>query len=345
VIVGRVDGEDILLSSLGGSVLIAGASGGGKTTLAAGILERVADSGYQFCVVDPEGDYETVEGVTAIGDSQRAPAPNEVVSLLNNPLQNASVNLLGVELADRPAALRELWTRLRELWTRTGRPHWVILDEAHHLLPASLDQASVAVEPGPSLLLLTVDPRSLAPAVLAAMRTLLILGTTAEECVRFLAENLGQPVPDPVARQLNSGECLLWSPSEGRPPVVMETIPPVAERRRHRRKYAEGELGDDRSFFFRGEDHALNLKAHNLMMFMQIARGVGDNVWLYHLRRGDYTAWFREAIKDDDLAAEAATLEQCTDFSAADSRSEMEKMIRARYTTPTRTPDPQPTGK
>src|ERR1700676_3444479 len=41
----------------GSSVLLVGSSGSGKSTLAAGVLERLADCEYQFCVVDPEGDY------------------------------------------------------------------------------------------------------------------------------------------------------------------------------------------------------------------------------------------------------------------------------------------------
>src|SRR5437763_1621565 len=44
-----------------------------------------------------------------------------------------------------------------------------------------------------------------------------------------------------------------------------------AERRRHRRKYADGELPPDRSFFFRGPNGKLNLRAQNLQMFLQIA--------------------------------------------------------------------------
>ena len=37
-----------------------------------------------------------------------------------------------------------------------------------------------------------------------------------------------------------------------------------------------------------------------------MADGVDDETWLHHLRAGDYSRWFREGIKDDALADEAA---------------------------------------
>ena len=46
------------LPPYGVNVLVAGTSGSGKSTLATGLLERLAEQDYQFCIVDPEGDYE-----------------------------------------------------------------------------------------------------------------------------------------------------------------------------------------------------------------------------------------------------------------------------------------------
>ena len=40
------------------SVLLSGASGGGKSTLSVGLLERLNEKRFQYCVIDPEGDYE-----------------------------------------------------------------------------------------------------------------------------------------------------------------------------------------------------------------------------------------------------------------------------------------------
>jgi hypothetical protein len=39
------------------------------------------------------------------------------------------------------------------------------------------------------------------------------------------------------------------------------------------------------------------------MLFVQIAEGIDDRTWMHHLKQGDYSAWFREIIKDRELAA------------------------------------------
>jgi hypothetical protein len=53
----------------------------------------------------------------------------------------------------------------------------------------------------------------------------------------------------------------------------------------------------DKSFYFRGPAGNLNLRAQNLVLFNQMAEGVDDETWLYHLRRGDHSRWFREASR------------------------------------------------
>jgi hypothetical protein len=75
-------------------------------------------------------------------------------------------------------------------------------------------------------------------------------------------------------------------------------------------KQVASALGEDDSFYFRGPAGNLNLRAQNLVLFNQIAEGVDDETWLYHLHRGDYSRWFREAIKDDVLADEVARVEE-----------------------------------
>lgn len=75
------------------------------------------------------------------------------------------------------------------------------------------------------------------------------------------------------------------------------------EPNRHARKYAQGELGENKSFYFRAPDGAPNLRAQNLSTFLQMAAGVDDRIWLHHLKAGEYTRWFRDAIKADEASA------------------------------------------
>jgi hypothetical protein len=91
-------------------------------------------------------------------------------------------------------------------------------------------------------------------------------------------------------------------------------------------------LGEDKSFYFRGPEQKLNLRAQNLQIFTQLAGGVDDQTWLHHLRRGDYSRWFREAIKDEELARVAAAVEQQRDVSPDESRAVIKSAIEQRYT-------------
>ena len=100
----------------------------------------------------------------------------------------------------------------------------------------------------------------------------------------------------------------------------VRTIRPHAQRLRHSRKYAEGELGEDKSFYFRGPEGSLNLRARNLVLFLQLAEGVDDGTWLYHLHAGDYSRWVRDAINDDELAGEIANIEADELLNPSESR-------------------------
>jgi hypothetical protein len=128
---------------------------------------------------------------------------------------------------------------------------------------------------------------------------------------------------------------LFWQVGrKGPAPFVFDVEPGRTERRRHVRKYAEGMLLPERSFYFRGPEHRLNLRAHNLILFLELADGVDDETWLFHLRGGDYSRWFEEIIADEELAADARTIEADRDLSAARSRQRMHHAIESRYTLP-----------
>jgi hypothetical protein len=70
------------------------------------------------------------------------------------------------------------------------------------------------------------------------------------------------------------------------------------------------------------------------MVFLQMAEGLDDETWKYHLRRGDYEAWLRETIKDPELAGLAAQLAGDEQLPAANSKGALREKIQARYTLP-----------
>ncbi|HEY5871560.1 MAG TPA: HAD-IIB family hydrolase [Candidatus Tectomicrobia bacterium] len=330
----RADGQEMRLRPYG-NVLLAGSSQGGKTTLATGVCERFIERGYQLCVIDPEGDYSTLEEAVVLGDNTRVPSTDEVLELLQKPGQHVVVNLLAVALEQRPGFFVGLLTRLQELRVRTGHPHWIVVDETHHLLPASWDPAPMLLPQGMyGLLMITVQPQHVTPAALSLVDTMIAIGESPEQTMQAFFEAVGQSPPPLAPVTLNAGEALLWSQHADAAPVWIRSLPPRAERRRHHRKYAEGELGPDISFYFRGPEGKLNLRAQNLRIFLQLAEGVDDETWLYHLRRGEYSQWFREVIKDEDLAAETGGIEERSDTPASETRTLIRAAIEQRYTAP-----------
>ena len=326
---------EFFLRPNGGGLLVAGISGGGKSTLVTGILERLTEQGFQFCVIDPEGDYSELESAIVLGDARQQPRIAELLEILGRPDGNAVVNMLDVDLADRPTFFEGLLARLSELRAQTGRPHWIVLDEAHHLVPAARPAAPTLPRELQATILVTVHPDQLAPEVLATVESVAAVGDAPARTIHQFCTALGRPAP-PLPRddRMEAGQVLLWEPGSGREPVRIRVVQPEQQRRRHARKYTEGELGEDRSFYFRGPDGALSLRVQNLSLFLQIAAGVDDRTWLYHLRAGDYSAWIRDAIKDENLAGEVATIERAPELSAADSRARIKEAIDRRYTGP-----------
>src|SRR5262245_37702860 len=166
----RPDGREEFIPPYGINLLLAGSSGGGKSTLATGLLERLAERHYQFCVIDPEGDYETLECAIVLGTSERAPSVDEVLHLVENPDNNAVINLVGLPLEEQPSFFHALFPRLQELRARTGRPHWILVDETHHLLGATWEPAELALSQAlTNMVFVTVHPQFVAPAVLSAV--------------------------------------------------------------------------------------------------------------------------------------------------------------------------------
>jgi HAD superfamily hydrolase (TIGR01484 family) len=319
------------------NVLVAGTSGGGKSTLTTGLMERLVEAKYQIAILDPEGDYDGLEFATAIGDRQNAPSVERVIDLLDKPeAPSASVNLLALSLIERPAFADALLPRLHQLRTTLGRPHWIVIDEAHHLLPAAWTPSGSAhpAEQVSGLLLITVHPESVSRIILEQIHILLAIGQDPAETIRKFAQAAGRPAPEVGSIALESGETLAWWINGRRQPFRVRSTPPNSQLRRHSKKYAEGNLGPDRSFYFRGPERKLNLRAQNLLIFTQLAEGVDDPTWLFHLERGDYARWFREQVKDDSLAEEAETVTAEAGLSAAQSRQRIIDAITSRYTLP-----------
>jgi hypothetical protein len=326
--------EEISIPAYGSSMLVSGASGSGKSTFVAGFLETLFERRYQTCVIDPEGDYRSFPGAICLGDEKTAPSTEEVLQILQKPDSQVIVSLIGMPLAKRPEFLDELFPRLHDLRRRLGRPHWIFVDEAHHMLsPDGTPAATELAGQLGNLALITVHPDHIAPSVLSTIDVVIAVGPAPDEVMDAFATAAKVKAAGAEHGKPTENQVLGWFPETGEVRCLDIRLSKM-DRKRHKRNYAHGELGEHRSFYFRGPEQKLNLRAHNLATFIRLADGLDDETWLYHLNRGDYSRWIRESIKDEILAGEVHNYEEEKSGNPRKSRDGIKSAIERYYTAP-----------
>jgi hypothetical protein len=331
--IGTYDGEEVEIIPTD-TVLIAGSSGIGKSTLATALTERFVEQGYQFCVIDPEGDYDGLDGAVSIGDGKTIPTSKQAVALLDDVRANVILNMLAVKVEDRPEFAADVLPELSQFRIKRARPHWMIVDEAHHLFPKDNQGVEPVVSGSqPGVVFITVHPDMMSAQALKRVTAVMALGPKGDEVIGAFCASTGMKPPGNMSPD-SEKRVLFWRPGFEGDARLVEAIEPVQSRKRHSRKYAEGTLNEEGSFYFRGPENAMNLRAQNLMIFQQIAEGIDDGTWEYHLRRGDYSEWFGKQLRDKDLAAEAEQTEKNESLSATESRKLVLDAVRRRYTAP-----------
>lgn len=148
----RHDGTEVHVAASDRRLLFANANRG-----AALVVGELMARGYQCCVIDGPG---RVEGVAAFGTSGQPPSVAEIVAALSEASAQVFVSL--AEVRDRAAFFAALIARLREMRERLGRPHWIVVGDAHELpIPRGLG----------GVLLATAHPERLPKAVLHTIHT------------------------------------------------------------------------------------------------------------------------------------------------------------------------------
>lgn len=332
------DGAPVTVPAHGTRLLIIGPSGSGKSTLTGVLVERVVESGRTLLLLDPEGDYRTLSELERVvvfgGKGERAlPTADEVDQLLRQPAASLVLDLSAMSRSEKVAYATTVLATVATVRSSLGLPHWLVVDEAHHVFPAEGSPAAELLRSGAeSLALITLAATGLAPSVRPLANVLASTEVAAfRDGVRTVLATREGENPAPVGEAaLDLGEAALaWLEPVPRA-VRFRVSRRRSQHRRHLRKYTEGELPPDRSFFFRGPSGSLNLRAANLVRFVELAEGVDEATWAFHLERGEYSAWVREMIKDPELAAAIAAVERAG-LRPADSRTRILEQLRHRY--------------
>jgi hypothetical protein len=239
----------VSVSQRGGSILVAGPSGSGKSTAVSGIIEQLVHQGYQICLLDPEGDYEGSPDVLSFGTAREAPDTKAALRTLELSEVSVLVDLLAVSLDDRPGFLSSLLPAIQSLRLHTGRPHWLVIDEAHHLLPSSWSPVQSA---GTLLLetaiLVTIHPEHVAKTALDLVNVVIAVGKSPMQTLRVYSQTVQASPPPGGEVELATGEALVWFRRGSEPPHSRENgsehtrTAPARPPIRRRRTFSQAKL-------------------------------------------------------------------------------------------------------
>ncbi len=205
------DGQDVLLPPYGSNLLVTGPHGGGKSTLAAALINRLATNRYQFCAVDPDGSYEQLPHATSIGQQQQSLDLAAAVQLLERPQQNAHISLANVNISDRQSVFLSLVVALERLRLKRGHPHWLIVDDAELLLPRGANEEALPLPADLNrVALITESPKHLSPGVLQKMNTIAVVGNDPASYLEEFCRAARRRPPAFQNIPLAPGEVLFW---------------------------------------------------------------------------------------------------------------------------------------
>ncbi len=205
-------GAPITLPGYGSNLLVTGPTEHTKPATV-DLLQRLIRQSYQTCVLDPIGDMDALDKKTAtvIGSRQQPPETEQVLEQLQDPKHSAVVNLRMVPRDDRLNAAKETLRELVGLRERVGRPHWIAIEEAQHVLAAVRQLSDLGLQELDRLLLVVPENvDQLARPVLERVDSLLALGPQAERQLGEFAAAARWPYVGAAGIPVAAGEAFFW---------------------------------------------------------------------------------------------------------------------------------------
>jgi hydroxymethylpyrimidine pyrophosphatase-like HAD family hydrolase len=161
-------GNAVTVPAAGVSMLVTGGARSGKSSFVIRMLDRLSDCGYQYCVLDTRGEYLDFNPAVVFGTRTHTPDVTGILTALEKPGVHAVVCLVAVPAGERRAFVAKLLRSLTALREKTGRPHWVVVDEAQEAATDDKVSGELADGPAENAIHVTSDARSLSPAILAS---------------------------------------------------------------------------------------------------------------------------------------------------------------------------------
>jgi len=335
------EGREFSLALRGRNVLIIGETNSGKSWLAGLLCERLILLGYSLCVIDPEGDYRTLDalpGVTVLGGDDDPPSPRALLHALRYADRSVVIDLSSVEHTAKREYIRSVLPALNVMRRRMGTPHRIIVDEGHYFLRDAVEDHLLDLDFN-GYMVVTYWPSQLPRELVAASEVILVTRESNREEIDALrrhctpCQNVSGPAWDvlPILR-LDQAVALPITAEAGGDLQVFTIGERLTPHVRHRQKYVDVPVRDDRAFVFRGDSCAATVRAHTLREFVTVLDGLDVARADGYLRRGDFSRWIADVFGDRALARELQAREQA--YVHTRSTEELMRIgvaVRSRY--------------
>ena len=216
------NGMDVVLPRRRASILVSGEPSDTREFSMA-LLERLCRRGYQCCVLDTRGDYTSFKAAVVFGTLDQAPAVDDVLTALDKPDVQTVVCLAAVPEEERHEFVEKLLVPLRSAREQTGRPHWIVVDEASDLLAASAHTDDSPGGAAENTIYVTADPTALAPDILAAVHGFVACGHGAGAMIDAFAAAVSWGKPALPGHAPHEHEALVWFRRTERPVALVST--------------------------------------------------------------------------------------------------------------------------
>ena len=331
------DGREFWLAARGRNVLIAGDTKSGKSWVAGLLCEQLILHGYCVCMIDPEGDYRSLEalpGVSVLGGEDPPPSPRDLMRALRYPDRSVVIDLSRLPQDAKLAYIRSALGALNRLRRQTGLPHRIVVDEAHYFLHDSNGELLDLERNGYTVI--TYCASRLPKRLLASTDVVIVtcesnpaeidaLYKLCDKCAAGRRQDWdalarlrpGQAMTLPITKE-SEGHLRLFT-------VARRLTPHV----RHRQKYVDVPVSEQRAFVFTTTPL---VRARTLRQFVRELERNAPPVLEPFVERGDFSRWIKDVFGDHALATELRALESRHRGTAGpDIIPALIDAIRARY--------------
>lgn len=292
------------------------------------------------CVIDPEGDYSSLEGlpgVTVLGREDAPPTPRELLRALRYPDRSVVIDLSRLPQDEKLQYVRSVLPALNVLRRRTGLPHRILLDEAHYYLHDA-DAPQLLDFERNGYIIVTYCASRLPRALLASTEVMIVTcESNPAELEALRARCAGCAEVDParwsILGHLKVGQAVaLPITEEAAGSVQLFTIAPrLMAHVRHREKYVDVPVSSHRAFVLNANGQP-GQRIRTLRQFVAALESTPGRLLEGHIARGDFSRWIGDVFGDHALADALRALEErYRAGSRQETLPEMAGAVRARY--------------